>query len=137
MDVSADLISMVKTNKKGFYKDTIYNLTKDWTGGSYLMLRSKPMVPRGRPLITIGYKYNVWKLLFLLLQKTQVAQRQVLTICLSTLTSFLMLPISLLLSPFPYISSLDILMRLTPTTNKGSLIWNWISSGLLSVFGCC
>ena len=26
-------------------------------------------------------------------------------------------------------------MRLTPTTNQGSLIWRWGSSGLLSVVG--
>ena len=26
-------------------------------------------------------------------------------------------------------------MRLTPTTNQGSLIWRWRSSGLLSVVG--
>ena len=27
------------------------------------MLRSKPMVPRGRLLIAIGYNYNAWKVL--------------------------------------------------------------------------
>ena len=34
MDVGADMIGMVKTNTKGLCKETIENLTKDWTGGS-------------------------------------------------------------------------------------------------------
>ena len=49
--------------EEGFCKDTIENLTKDWPGGSYLMLRSKPMVPGVRPLIDIGYRYNARKVL--------------------------------------------------------------------------
>ena len=56
MGLGAEFIGVVKANTKGFYKETIEKLTKDWSGGSYLMLRSKPMVPRGRPLISIGYK---------------------------------------------------------------------------------
>ena len=57
MKVGAKLIGMMKTNTKGFCKETIEKLTKDWPGGSYLMLRSEPMVPGYRPLIAIGYKY--------------------------------------------------------------------------------
>ena len=53
MEMGADLIGMVNTNTKGFYKEKIYKLTKDWPGSLYLMLRSKPMVPRDRPLIYI------------------------------------------------------------------------------------
>ena len=56
MELSAEFIGMVKTNTKGFCKETIDKLTKDWPGGSYLVLRSKPMVPGGRSLIAIGYK---------------------------------------------------------------------------------
>ena len=52
-EVGAKLIGMVKRNTKGFCKDTIDNLTKDWPGGSYLVLRIKTMVPRYRPLIAI------------------------------------------------------------------------------------
>ena len=63
MELGVELIGMVKTNTKGFCKDTIEKLTKDWPGGSYLVLRSKPMVPGGRPLISIGYKYNAQKVL--------------------------------------------------------------------------
>ena len=64
MEVGAKLIGMVKTNTKGFCKDTIENLTKDWPGGSYLVLRSKARVPGDRPLIDIGYKYNARKVLY-------------------------------------------------------------------------
>ena len=52
---------MVKTNTKGFCKETIDNLTKDLPGGYYLVLRSKPMVPRGRLYIAFGYKSNAHK----------------------------------------------------------------------------
>ena len=54
MEVGAKLIGMAKKNTKRFCKETIEKLKKDWPGGSYLVLRSKPMVPQGRPLITIG-----------------------------------------------------------------------------------
>ena len=54
---------MVKTNNKVFCKETIEKLTKDWPVGSCLVLRSKPMVTRDRPLISIGYNSNVRKFL--------------------------------------------------------------------------
>ena len=54
MDVGADMIDMVKTNKKGLFKEKIEKIKNDWTGGSYLVLRSKPMVPGDRPLIDVG-----------------------------------------------------------------------------------
>ena len=49
----AELIGVVKTNTKGFCKKIISNITKYWPGGSYLVLRSKPMIPGDRPLIAI------------------------------------------------------------------------------------
>ena len=63
MEVGTEFIGMVKTNNKLFCKEIIEKLTKDWSGGYYLVLRSKPMVPGGRPLIAIGYKYNTRKVL--------------------------------------------------------------------------
>ena len=63
MDIGSYIIGMVKTNTKGFYKETIDNLTKGFPGGSYLLLRRKPMVPEVRPLISIGCKYNTRKVL--------------------------------------------------------------------------
>ena len=56
MELGAELIGMVKTNTKGFCKETIEKLTKDWPGGYYLMLRIKPMVPGDRLIIAIGNK---------------------------------------------------------------------------------
>ena len=67
MEIGAELIGMVNTNTKGFCKETIEKLTKDWPGGSYLVLRSKHMVPGDRPLIAIGYKYNARKVLSFIL----------------------------------------------------------------------
>ena len=63
MEWGAELIGMAKTNTKGFCKETIEKFTKNWPGGSYFVLRSKPMVPGGWPLIAIGYKYNARKVL--------------------------------------------------------------------------
>ena len=63
MEMGADLIGMVKTNTKRLCKETNEKLTKDWPGGSYLVLRSKPMVPGDRPLVAIVYKYNARKVL--------------------------------------------------------------------------
>ena len=37
----------------------IENITKDWPGGSYLLLKINSTFPRGRLLIAIGYNYNV------------------------------------------------------------------------------
>ena len=58
MEMGAELIGMVKTNTKGFCKETIENLTKYWPVGSYFVLRGKPMVPGDRTLIAISYNYN-------------------------------------------------------------------------------
>ena len=58
------MIGMFKNNKKGFCKESIDNLTKYWPGGSYLVLRIKPMVPRGRLINAIGYKYTTRKVLY-------------------------------------------------------------------------
>ena len=36
---------------------------KYWPGGSYLVMKITPRVSGGRPLLTIGYKYNYRKVL--------------------------------------------------------------------------
>ena len=54
----------------------------------------------------------------------------------SNLTYMLMFPLNLLIIPLSCLSSLDILIRLTPTTNTVSLIYNCKSTGLLIVVGC-
>ena len=63
-EVGSKLISMVKKDTKGFCKGAIEKLTKDWPGGYYLVLRSKPFVPGVRPLIAVFYKYNVRKVIY-------------------------------------------------------------------------
>ena len=39
-------------------------MTKDWPGGSYLLLNSMPMVHGDISRIAIGYKYNYQKVLY-------------------------------------------------------------------------
>ena len=63
MEFGAWFIGMVKTNNKGLCKETVENLTNYWPGHSNLLLMGKPMVPGGRPIIAIGYKYNAQKVL--------------------------------------------------------------------------
>ena len=53
MEVGVELVFMVKTNTKGFCKETIEELIKFWPGVFYLVIRSKPIVPGDRPLIAI------------------------------------------------------------------------------------
>ena len=75
MDVGTDIIDMVKTNKKGLCKDTIENLTKDWPGGSYLVLRRKSMLTWDRALIVIGYNYYAQKVLSLIFYRGYMDQK--------------------------------------------------------------
>ena len=58
------LLVWLKPIKKDSERRPFENLTKDWTGGYYHVLRSKSVVPRGGPLIAIGYKYNVRKIIY-------------------------------------------------------------------------
>ena len=39
---------------------------KNWLGGSYPALKSKPMVPGDRSLIDVGYNYNMQKVIYLI-----------------------------------------------------------------------
>ena len=53
----------VKTSHKGFCIDTFKRLIKDWSGEPYLVMKSTSRVLVGRPIMTIGYKYNSRKVL--------------------------------------------------------------------------
>ena len=57
MDVGTDIFGIVKTNKKGFCKDTTENMTNYWSRVSYLMLNIKTSVHGDRLIIVIRYKY--------------------------------------------------------------------------------
>ena len=120
------MIGMVKTNTKGFCQETIDNIAKKWSGGSYLVLRSRHTIPQGTPLISIGYKHYTQNVIYLITQA-------VITYLSKYSGHFLMLPFTLLLAPLSCISYLYLLIRLTTTTNQGSLIWQWGSYELLSV----
>ena len=63
MDIGANIIRKLKTNRKVFFNDIINNLTKYWTGGSYLELKRKSMVPRDRPVIYVVCKYKYMKII--------------------------------------------------------------------------
>ena len=65
MDVGEEIIGMVKTNTKGLWKDNVENMTKNWPGGSYLVLKRNIMVTGDRLIIYIGYKKNTGKVLYL------------------------------------------------------------------------
>ena len=52
------LLVWFKSIQKDYVKVHIYNLTKYWPGGSYLMLKSKSKVSVDRILISICCKYN-------------------------------------------------------------------------------
>ena len=46
----------MKRSHKGCCLDTLYNLMKDFLGGSYLDISSNPRIPVDRQLMAIGYK---------------------------------------------------------------------------------
>ena len=136
MLVVAELINMVKTNTKVFCKETIENLTKDWPGGSYLLLRSKPMVPGDRPLIAISYKYNAQKVLsFIVTYNTGITKTGIpyLSKYPDQFTNDDIRPVACPVVIYIYNM---MSMRLTTTKNQDIIIWHWRSGGLFSVVGC-
>ena len=100
MEVGAEFICMGKTNNKGFCKDTIDKLTKDWSGVSYLVSSSKPMLPRGTPLIDIFYKYNVQNFIYLIITCNAGSTQDGFPYFSSTPNSLLMFTFALLLVNF-------------------------------------
>ena len=53
MAAGVDYCRLAKTSHKGFCLSTLEKLMKDWTGGSYLVMKSTPGVPCGRTRMTI------------------------------------------------------------------------------------
>ena len=125
MEMVAELIGMVKTNTKGFCKETIENLTKDWPGGSYLVLRSKPMLPGYRPIIVIGYKYNVQKVLSFIVTDNAWSTKTGIPYLSKYPDQFTNVAIRPVARPLVISIFFLLLMRLTPTTNQDNLIWHW------------
>ena len=63
------------------------------------MLRSKPMLPGDRPLISIGYKYNAWKVLYFIVTDNSGSTKTGITYLSKYPEKLLMLPFTLLLVP--------------------------------------
>ena len=135
MEVGAESIGMVKTNTKVFCKETIDKLKNDWSGGSYLVLRSKPMVPRDMPLIDIGCKYNARKFLYFIVTDKAGITKTGIAYLYKYPDQFTNIAICPVVCPFVMSKTFLLLMRLTPTTNQDSLIWNCRIGGLLNVVG--
>ena len=133
MGVGDDLVGMVNTNTKGFCKDTIEKLTKGWPGGSYLVLKIKPVVPGDRPLIDIGYKYNARKVLYFIVAYNIGSTKTGIPYLSKYPDQFTNIAICPVVCPFVMSKTFLLLMRLTPTTNQDSLNFHWRSVGLLSV----
>ena len=126
----------MNTNTKGLYKDTIEKLTKDWPGGSYLVSRSKPMVPGDRQLIAIGYKYNARKVLSFIVTENAGITKTGITYLSKYTDRFTNVAIHSVSRPLVMSICFLLLMRLNPTTNQDNLIWICRSGGLLNVVGC-
>ena len=135
MEMGADIIGMLKTNTKGFFKETIEKLTKYCPGGSYLVLSRNPMVPGYRPIIAIGYKYNVPNILYLVVTDNAGSTKTGIPYLSKYPDHFTHVAVRPVARP-PVISKTNLLlMRLTPTRNQDNLIWHWRSGGLLNVVG--
>ena len=63
MDVGADFICLLNNNTEIFCKDNINIMEKYLTECYNMLLNIKPMVPRDRKLLSIGYNFNFWKVL--------------------------------------------------------------------------
>ena len=136
MEMGSEFIGMVKTNTKGFCKETIEELTNDWPGGSYLVLRSNPMVPGDRPLISIGYKYNARKFLSFIVTDNSGSTKTGIPYLSKYPDQFTNVAFRPVARPLVVSKTFLLLMRLTLTTNQYNLIWHWISGGLLNVVVC-
>ena len=53
-----DYYRTIKTSRKVFLLAVLEKFTKECPGGSHIFMKSDPIVPGGRPLMSIGYKYN-------------------------------------------------------------------------------
>ena len=60
MAQGVDYSGPVKRSHKGF---CLEKLMEGFIRGSYLFMKSTPRFPGGRPLMSIGYKYNYRKVL--------------------------------------------------------------------------
>ena len=93
------------------------------------------MVTVYRPPIDIGYKHNARNVLSFTVTDNSGSTKTGIPYLYNYPDQFTNVAIRPVAHPL-FMSKNILLMRLTPTTNKYSLIWYWINGGLLSVVGC-
>ena len=85
-----------KTIHKGFCSATLEKFMRDWTGGSYLVMKSTPIFTGERPLLDIGCKYNYRKVLGFIATEGLEVLKQVIPVYLVSLTFIIMFLFALL-----------------------------------------
>ena len=85
-----------KTSHKGVFLATLEKLMKDFPVGSYIFMKSTPIFTGGRPLLSIGYKYNSRKVLGFIATEGAGVLNQVIPIYLVYLIFILMFLFALL-----------------------------------------
>ena len=80
------------------------------------------MVFGGSLLISVGYTYNVRKFLYFIVTDDEGITKAGIPYLYNFPDPFSNITIYLLLIPLSCLSYLDLLIRLTPTTNQGSLL---------------
>ena len=110
-------------------------MTNDWSECSYLVLKRNSTVPGDSLIIIISYKYNARKALSLIATEDTWRKSMLFPIYISNLTCLIVIPFDLFIVPFPCLSYLYMLIRLTPKQSD-ILIYHWKIIGFLSVVGC-
>ena len=94
------------------------------------------MVPGDSPLIAVGYNYNVRKVLSVIVTDNTRSTKTGIPYVSKYPDQFTNVAIRPVARPLVMLKTNILLMRLTPSTNQGILVWHWISYGLISVVGC-
>ena len=93
------------------------------------------MLPGGRPLIAIGYKYNARKVLSFIVTDNSGSTKTGIPYLSKYPDQFTNVSICPVARPVVMSNVFLLLMRLTHTTSQDNLIWHWRSGGLLNVVG--
>ena len=91
------------------------------------------MVPGGRLLIAIGYKYNARKVLSFIVTDNAGSKKTGISYLSKYPDQFTNVSIRPVARPVVMSIFFLLLMRLTHTTSQDNLIWHWRSGGLLNV----
>ena len=70
-----DYYNPVKMRHKGFYLATFKRLMKEWSGGSYLVMKIIPIIPGDIPIFSIRYRYNSRKVLIFVAAEGSVSNK--------------------------------------------------------------